>query len=313
MRILQGMDVPLPPAARIAALGVFDGVHRGHQSLLNEVGSWARSLGVEGAVITFDRHPRAFLGEAPLCITSLEHRLLLFDEMGFDVCLVLPFDRRIASMRPADFIADVFRDYLGVRGVVLGFDQRFGQGGLGDADLMRRLGREFGFETRTIEPVLYEGRPVSSTVLRAAISAGRLEDAEEMLGRPVSILGTVMRSSGRGRRMGFPTANISPHHELLPPDGVYLSRARFADKWWPSLTHIGGRPAFREVDAAFAATRAVESYVHGFSGNLYGKQLEVRVVRHIRGVVSFATEEELRRQLLVDLQELETAIADGRL
>jgi len=313
MRILQGMDTALSPRSRIAALGMFDGVHRGHQRLLKEAVSWARRAGAEAAVITFDRHPRALLGSAPLCITSLEHRLLLFEDLGPDLCLVLPFDQRTASMRPEDFVAEVLCDYLHVRGVVLGLDQRFGRGGRGDAVLMRRLGDEFGFETCNIEAVLHRGHPISSTALRSAISEGRLDEAGEMMGRPVSILGTVMRSSGRGRLMGFPTANISPHHEVLPPDGVYLSQTMFADKWWPSLTHIGARPAFRDVDAAFAATRAVESYVHGFSGDLYGRQLEVRIIRLIRAVMSFATEEDLRRQLLLDLRELERAIADGRL
>jgi len=314
MKTIYGTNEVLTDTARIAALGIFDGVHRGHQRILGEVITWARAEGAEATVITFERHPQALLGKtAPPCITSLEHRLVLFARLGLDLCVVLPFDENLARLEPDEFARKILHQYLHTRGIVMGFDQHFGRGGRGDGAYMRRLGEVLGFSVRTLEPVMARGQPISSTALRQAIQRCDLAYATEILGRPPSLLGTVVRGGGRGRALGFPTANLNLHHEVCPPDGVYLTRALVRDTWYPSLTHIGKRPTYLHEDRAFAQTHTVETYLHGFSGELYGEDIEVQLLERIRDVLALPRLEDLRLQIVRDVEHMRRAITAGRL
>lgn len=292
----MGCGEALPAMAfPVATLGTFDGVHLGHQRVIGEAVKWAKEQGGESVVVTFDRHPRRVIeGQAPALITSVEHRLVLFERLGVDVGVVLRFDAEMARLEAEEFAEQIFFDWLRVRGVILGFDCAFGKGRCGDSDLLRRLGLPRGVEVRVCEPVHVQGRPVSSTEVRSAIERGDLDVAAAMLGRPVSLLGTVVHGSGRGHELGFPTANLDLHHEAVPPSGVYLTQTLIDGALLPSLTNIGTRPTlYRAADAAMV----VEVYIEGADESLYGRDIEVRFVRRLREEIAFETIDDLIVQM----------------
>ena len=290
----------------VVTLGVFDGVHRGHQAVLKQVIRLANRHGGEALVITFDRHPRTLLdAEAPPLITSLEHRLVLFERLGIDGALVLRFDHRQAAMSAAQFVEHFLIRRLAARAVVLGFNSRFGRGAEGDIELLRRYEAENSFEVCRGRPVYSSGQPVSSTAIRRAITEGRLGEARRMLGRPVSLLGTVIRGDGRGRSLGFPTANLDLHHEVAPPAGVYATWTRHRQRWLPSVASIGPRPTYDDD----TAPGTVEVHLIDRRGLLYGRDLEVQFVRRLRGQRRFADALSLAQQIGRDVDRTRRLLA----
>lgn len=295
----------------IATIGVFDGVHRGHATVLTETTGWAREVGGTSLVITFDRHPsRVVAGKPPESITSLEHRLHLIEAAGVDVCLVLHFDRELASMDAESFARGVLVETLGVEGLVMGYNCRFGRGGEGDGELAGRLGREMGFAVRAVGPLVVGGAAVSSTRIRGLIEAGDVDGAAELLGRPVSLLGTVVHGDSRGRDLGFPTANLNLHHEVTPPGGVYVCGALVDGEEYAALANIGFRPTFTEKGQE--GRKVVEVYLEGYAGGeFYGRTVEVSIVRFLRGEIRFGSAEALVRQMKEDRRALERFMAEG--
>ena len=292
-------DVPSFAAGSAVTLGVFDGVHRGHMAVLAETVRQARADGLVSLVVTFDAHPRGVLGDSPPpAITSLEHRLVLFDQAGFDAALVLPFSEELASMAPEEFAECILAQALSARAVVLGHDSRFGCGGKGSSRTIERLAPRLGWRVTCVPPVVFDGVPVSSTAIRQAVGAGALDRAEAMLGRPVSVLGTVVHGGHVGRDLGFPTLNIDPHHELHPPRGVYVTTTRGGESHWPSVTNIGHRPT---IDAQTADDLIIETHVLATVGTLYDQQAEVLFRRKIRDEMKFATTQALAEQIRRDI------------
>ena len=301
MQIIHGAR-PLPrlnwPAA---TLGTFDGVHLGHQKILNEVIRWARDNRGEAVAITFSIHPRTVTAGQPAeFITSLEHRLMLMERLGIDVAMVLAFDRRLASTPADEFVRKYLHELIKARGVVVGYNTRFGKDRAGDVTLLARLGRELGFDVREVEPVRVDGKIVSSTAIRDEIGKGNIDHAALMLGRAVSLLGTVVPGDGRGRRLGFPTANLDLHHETKPPAGVYAGYTVIDGATWKALISIGSRPTFHTAESP----EVVEVYVDRFHGDLYGRDIEVRFIRRLRGQERFASADELVARIGQDLEEL---------
>jgi len=288
----------------VATLGTFDGVHLGHQRILRETIGWARSQSGESVVITFSTHPRTITSGLAsgfiTSITSLNHRLVLMERLGVDVAVVLDFDRKLAET-PADVFAETYLcRMIGVRGVVVGYNNRFGKDRTGDANLLRRLGTRAGFEVREVEPVAVDGEVVSSSAIRNAIYRGELEAAAKMLGRPVSVMGTVVGGEHRGTRLGFPTANLDLHHEARPPAGVYAGWTDIDDRHYRVLISIGSQPTFH----APGSPEVVEVYLDGFQGNLYGRDLEVMFVQRLRGQLQFKSADELKQQIRDDIEHL---------
>ena len=224
-------ELPPPgPDGSVVSIGVFDGVHLGHREILQRNVALARTLGARPTVVTFRDHPKQLLlGRAPRTLTSLEHRLELFRRAGIAHTLVLGFDERLRAMPAAEFAATVLVRGLGARRFVLGFDSKFGNSRSGTPEELRRL----GYEVEVVEQVLVRGRAVSSTAIREAVELGDLAAAQEMLGRPFAVYGDVVHGDGLGQRLGFPTANLDPHHELLPPNGVYACWVREAQREAP--------------------------------------------------------------------------------
>ena len=290
----------------VAAIGMFDGVHRGHQKIIETIRHYALEKNGESLVITFDRHPKNIIeSRTPSFITSLEHRLVLLERLGVDHAVVLNFNQKLAQTTAKDFIHEILVSWLGVKCIVMGFDCHFGKNREGDLALVRKLADKYGFEVYDCPPVIYQGQTISSTAIRQAILDGELEKAEGMLGRPVSILGTVVMRSGRGRVLGFPTANLALHHEVRPPRGVYGTKVRWAEKEYLALTNIGIRPTFEsELYSSEDETLETEVYILDFNENIYGLDLEVQFLFKIRDEKRFETENELKAQIEKDKEVL---------
>jgi riboflavin kinase/FMN adenylyltransferase len=296
-------------------LGVFDGVHLGHRYVLEQTVRLARERGGPAVVVTFSRHPRAVIdGRPPQLITSLPHRLRLFEKLGLDAALTLDFDAALRDVAPENFAREIFHDVLRADVVLLGWNGRFGRGGRGDIEVLRKVGREYGFDARQAERLTLGDDGVSSTAIRAAILAGDLDRAARMLGRPVSVLGTVVRGDGRGRTIGWPTANLDLHHEVRPPRGVYGAEAETDDgEKRYALVNIGVRPTFKrgppESDPSSWESRdlhdVVEVHLLDFAGDLYGRELEVRFLKRLRDERRFSGREDLLRRLAEDRREFE--------
>lgn len=298
MRTLHGLDhLPLAVPGSVVTLGVFDGVHLGHQAVIERTRTWSRELGVPAVGVTFRNHPGLVLGpEGPPLIMSLEHRLLLLDRHGLDVCLVLDFTRELSEMPAETFTRLVFVQGLAARVIVLGFDAHFGRGRQGDAKFLESEGVRYGFRVESIGPVEAGGLRVSSTAVREGLARNDLEAVRAMLGRPYSILGLVVRGEGRGRALGYPTANLELQQELIPPGGVYVARARVAASWLQALVSIGDKPTFRS--ASRAVQPAVEVHLVDYcGGELYGTRMEVEFLARLRAQEKFTDPRDLAARI----------------
>ena len=300
MRIVRGLP-PVPPDPRpcAVALGVFDGVHLGHRVILGTAVAHARAAGMPAVACTFDPHPMEVLqpGRAPLPITTLEERLALIEGCGLDAAVVLPFTRELAMMEPEAFVKDVLLARLTAREIVVGFNHRFGRGARGDVAMLRSLGERFGFRTHVAAPLVVEGVTVSSTEIRAALQRGDLAAAGRLLGRPYTLQGVVGHGAGRGRTLGFPTANLVPSRPVLVAPGVYACTAEVAGVKERAVVNVGVRPTFGET------TLAVEAYLLDFSGDLYGQTMTIAFVSRIREERRFPSVDALRSQIEADIEE----------
>lgn len=280
----------------VVTLGMFDGVHLGHQKVIEKIVSIASKKKGESIVLTFDRHPRNYLSRKPQsCITSLEHRLVLFERLGVDITVVLKFDKKFAETSAKDFIDEIIYNSLGAKVVVLGFNCLFGKDRKGNASMVCDLRHIYGFEVISCEPVEFEGEIISSTAIRNNIIQGNLQKAEGMLGRRVSVFGTVIKGSGRGKELGFPTANLNLHHEIRPPYGVYATKVFFDGKEYNSITNIGKRPTFKEN--TYDNEPVVETHIIDFNESIYGRDLEVQFLYKLREETKFENADKLKLQL----------------
>lgn len=283
---------PDPVNASAVTIGVFDGVHLGHQavlaSLVAKAGIWT------SAVVTFDPHPRALItpGAAPRLITTLGRRIELIGQAGIQRIAVVPFGERIRNLSPDEFCQEVLAEGLRARLVVVGADFHFGRNRSGSVEVLRRLGDHFGFEVAVIDLLSGGSGVVSSTMTRQAIAEGRMEEASEMLGRPFDLTGLVVEGAGRGQQLGFPTANLAVPPELVfPGRGVYAAEAVLETKRFPAVVNVGVRPTFE------GTAETVEAHVLDFEGSLYGSQLGLEFVSRIRDEMKFANATALAEQI----------------
>lgn len=282
--------------------GVFDGVHRGHQKIINELIRQSRRHKNPSIVLTFQIHPDKVLNKShPLDITSLRHRVRVFKHLGVDAVLVYPFTNHFSRITPENFIKNLLIKQLKIKGIVVGPDTKFGRNRTGTISLLRRLCKKYHLSLITVPPLKYRGRIISSTRIRKSIQAGKLNQASAMLGRTVSILGTVIKGWGRGKKLGFPTANLKPTHELTPPHGVYASQVQLKGRTYHALTNIGQRPTFNH---STQTEPTVETYILGLKNirkiNLYGQELEVQLFFKLRHERKFNSANELIRQIKRD-------------
>jgi riboflavin kinase / FMN adenylyltransferase len=283
----------------VLAVGFFDGMHKGHRKVVQIAVNRARKIGGQAWVLTFDPHPLNVLspGAAPLLLTSIKHKGRLLDSSGVNGCVVMSFTRRLAGLEPDAFARLLRRSIPALREVIVGQNWHFGKHGKGDAGLLAELGRKLGFKATVVKPAIHEGRPVSSTRIRAEIRRGNLKGTAAMLGRPFSVLGTVIHGRAVGRKIGYPTANLDFHSEALPPCGIYAARALVDGRMRDGVVSLGIRPTFVTRNAR----PILELHLFGFRGNLYGRDVEVFFVKKLRNERRFASVEALSVQIAKDV------------
>ena len=288
----------------VLTVGTFDGVHRGHQAVAAEVVRRARGSGRRSVLVTFDPHPLEVVNPAaaPRLLTLPDERAALLAALGLDQVAVLPFTPALSHLAPDAFVRQVLRAEFGMTELVLGYDHGFGRGRAGDLATMRQLGAADGFGVDVVEPVRDDGQPISSTLIRAAVAHGRLEQAARWLGRSYAVRGTVVAGAGRGRGIGVPTINLAPPdpRKLLPPDGVYAVWVTMQGRGTGDGGRVGGmmnqgpRPTFGDE------TRTLEVHLFDFAGDLYGATVTVAWVDRLRDVRTFPSREALVAQLARD-------------
>ncbi|MEE8161634.1 MAG: bifunctional riboflavin kinase/FAD synthetase [Acidobacteriota bacterium] len=301
MHIIDGLNqFPKSLDFPVMAIGVFDGVHRGHQTIVERLVARAREKQGTCAILTFCPHPQKIISpaDAPLLIQTVDQKEEMLDQLGVDLLVRMPFTRKLSLYSPEKFAREVLHNH-GIREIHVGSNFRFGHRRSGNIETLRALGEELGFEIHEITPVTFRGQRISSTAIRMVLGQGRVAFARRLLGRPYQIVGTVVRGAGRGAQLGFPTANLNLENELIPATGVYATRAHLDGKSFPSLTNIGFRPT---VELESAALPVVETHVLDYHENVYGKPMEVDFCLRLRAERKFDSVEALGRQIETDIQ-----------
>jgi riboflavin kinase / FMN adenylyltransferase len=300
---------PLPrlPNGSTVTVGSFDGVHLGHQAVLQEIDRRARAAGRASVLVTFDPHPLEVVnpGAAPPLLTTGPERLEILAQSPLDYVLILRFDRQLAELPPERFVRDVLLERCGVRELVIGHDHGFGRGRSGDVDTLRRLGAREGFDVDVVDPVDFGGQHVSSSRIRRAVAGGDLRSARAMLGRPYGVVGRVGQGERRGRLLGVPTINLSElsPRKLLPPDGVYAVAVEWRGGRVGGMMNQGPRPTFHD------SRRLLEAHLFDFEGDLYDEWVRIEWVERLRDIERFASLEHLKEQLQDDRTRALAALA----
>lgn len=297
MKIFHGTENANIMRPTVLTLGVFDGLHLGHQRIMETVVERAKSIGAVPTAITFDPHPRAVLHpeSAPPLLQPLDQRLANFEVLGIEQAIVIAFNREFASQPAEVFLSDIVHDRLHAREVYLGEGFAFGKNRGGNIGLLRSVGETLGFVADEVDEVQIRGHRVSSSAIRELLVEGRVNLARRMLGRPYGVEGVIIRGNRRGHTIGFPTANLKPVNRVIPRYGVYATATLIDGRWRKSITNIGIRPTF-ESDA----DPSIETYVFDFDGDLYGAVLRVRFLHRIRDERKFNGIDELKDQIVKD-------------
>jgi riboflavin kinase/FMN adenylyltransferase len=301
-------SVPTSWGHCVVTIGVFDGIHRGHQSIIGEAVRLAGERGVPSVLITFVPHPSEVVrpGSHPPVLTSIVRRAELVEQLGVDVFLALPFTLEFSRMPPDEFIHQALVDRLHAFAVVVGENFRFGHRAAGDVQLLERLGHRFGFTTDGISLMTEDDTVLSATYVRSCVTAGDMDTAARVLGRPHRVDGVVERGDQRGRALGFPTANLrTDEWAAVPADGVYAGRVVRLDEWGRTIPgadlgmaaiSVGTNPTFE------VRQRRVEAYVLDFAGDLYGAALGIEFVQRLRGMEKYDSVDALVAQMHADVR-----------
>lgn len=293
-------DLPDGFGPAVVTIGNFDGVHLGHRQILRSVVGAARSLSIEAVALTFNPHPLEVVApeRAPLALTSMRQRIALMRDEGIDRVSVLRFTKEISQLSPRAFAEQFLARKLGARQVVVGANFRFGRRQAGNADTLRTLGQNLGFDVAFADTVAVDGDVVSSTRVRRLVRAGRMEEARSLLGREFSLEGKIVSGEGIGSKRTVPTLNLEPESRVLPADGVYITRTRPAgrESCLPSVTNVGVRPTFD------GRRRTVETFVLGAVETSAPTAIELKFLRKIRDERKFPSAQSLRKQIEADIE-----------
>jgi riboflavin kinase/FMN adenylyltransferase len=298
---------PGPFSRTVVTVGNFDGVHLGHQAILGRVTSRARELGSQPVALTFDPHPVKVLqprAELPL-LTTPGQKFRLLTAAGMEAVVVLPFTQEFAAIPAREFVVRYFVEGLKAREVVVGHDYSFGHKREGNIDLLKALGQTLGFTVQVVWAVEVQGAVVSSSLIRAMLKLGKVEEANQLLGRPYSVSGRVIAGKGRGARvLGIPTANLSPENDLLPASGIYAVVAHQGNQVLPGVANIGTCPTFDGETAL-----SLEVHIFDFAGDLYDQNLDVDFIARLREERRFPSVEALGAQIRADIQAARRVLA----
>ncbi len=298
MQVEEELQKFAPQRDTVLTVGVFDGVHLGHQRLIDYLKRQALSGDYLPGVVTFRSHPRLVLspGTALHFLTSLDERIRLLKELGLELVVPLTFDRELANLTARQFLG-LLQGHLRMRGLVIGPDFALGKNREGDVNALHEIGKESGFWVEIVSPGMANGEVISSTAIRQALSRGDIAKVNRLLGRRFALTGRVIHGDERGKQLGYPTANLAMNKEqAIPGDGVYVTRTYLGHHAYPSVTNIGKRPTFGK------GARTVEVYLIGFDGAVYGEEIKVEVVEKLRSEKHFATPEALKEQISRDVQ-----------
>ena len=302
MRLFHGTENAAIARPTVLTLGVYDGLHLGHQLIMKTVVERARAAEAVPTVITFEPHPRAVLHpeSAPPLLQTFDQKIEALSAMGIEQTIVIHFDQAFSQIDAEDFLRDTVLNRLQAKEVYLGRGFFFGHNRAGNIDLLRRASKELGFFADEVPEVRLRAKRIGSTRIREALLAGGVNLARRMLGRPYGVEGPVVRGDERGAKLGFPTANIHPHNRVIPRRGVYVTATLIAGQWRRSVTNIGTRPTFGEQ-----LESSVETHVLGWTGNLYGDVVRVRFLHRLREEKKFGSIDELKTQIERDVWRAE--------
>lgn len=294
----------------VATVGTFDGVHLGHWAVLQEIRARAEATDRRSVLVTFDPHPLRIVRpeHAPLLLTTPIEKKEILAESGLDWAVFLSFTEALSRYEPRRFVEEILVERLGVEELVIGYDHGFGRDREGDPGTLQKIGEELGFTVDVVDPVAAGGSAVSSSRIRHLLSEGRVREARDCLGRPYSIRGVVVRGEGRGRGLGFPTANLrgAERDKLIPPQGIYAVRGVLRGGTYTGALHLGPRPTFK------GSPPSIELHLVDFDRDIYGEEVRVDFIEHLRGVEPFTTVEALVRQIRVDVEAARRAVETGR-
>ena len=290
-------DIAEFPRETAVTFGVFDGIHLGHQAVINTLLQRAAADNLMSVLVGFYPHPLAFLApeRCPPLLTPLAKRVKILQQFGIDEIVILSFDAQIATMSPESFVERVLLKKCRARHVVVGYACQFGKDRAGNAEGLAALSQNYTFDVSVVPPTEVNGTPVHSTRIREALAQGDLERSSELLGRPYSLVGHVVHGDGRGKEIGFPTANIETQNQVYPPNGVYAIRAKLEEQWLAGVLNIGMRPTFN------GANIQVEGHFFDFNEMIYGKLVEIFLVEKIRNERKFPSLEFLIQQIQRDI------------
>jgi len=306
-------ELPSGGLGTVVTIGTFDGVHRGHWEVLSQIRRRARKAGRRSVLATFYPHPLTIVRPelAPPMLTTPVEKKEILAESGLDYAVFLPFTPLLAEYTPRRFVEEILVGRLGVKELVVGYDHHFGKGRAGDADTLRELGSEMGFDVHVVGPVGAGERPISSTDIRRALLEGDVVSAREGLGRPYSIRGIVVRGEQRGRTLGFPTANLevsgggSAGQKLIPAPGIYAVRGILKAGTYNGALHLGPRPTFK------GSPPSIELHLMDFEKDIYGEEVRVDFVRHLREIRPFDSQRTLINQMREDVREARAILSEA--
>ncbi len=309
MRVIRRLPLlDPPPGGSVVTIGNFDGVHLGHREIFRRVVGEARSRQATAAVITFEPHPLRLLApdKAPPRINTPVEKVRLIRASCIDLLLVLPFTRKLAALPAADFVRDILVRRLAVRHLVIGYDYAFGRNRQGDATFLAAAAKRHGFTLEVLEPLRSGAHVYSSTRIRQALLRGDVNGVVGVLGRHFTLDGHVVSGAGRGRQLGFPTANLKTAKELLPKDGVYAVRVRYGRRMYDAVVNLGRRPTFSSAEPT------LEIHLLDFSGDLYGSRLRLYFVERLRDERRFPSVVALQAAICEDIAKAREILAATR-
>jgi riboflavin kinase/FMN adenylyltransferase len=301
MQIIQDLaEFPRSLSYPVMTIGVFDGVHLGHQRILERLTERAQKKKGTSVILTFTPHPQKIISpaQAPLLLQTRDQKEEILETVDVDIMLRLPFTRQLSLYSPSEFALQVLHNH-GIREIHVGSNFRFGHRRSGDIAALTSLGEEYRFQVHEIDPVFHRGTRISSSSIRGLLAAGKVTLARHLLGRPYQIEGIVVHGSGKGTQLDFPTANLDLENELIPAAGVYVSRAHVNGKTYTAVTNLGYRPTIREQ---LTDRPVVEPHLLDFEENIYGKRMKLDLYFRLRAEKRFDGVEELKRQIGKDVE-----------
>jgi riboflavin kinase/FMN adenylyltransferase len=302
MRLFHGTDNADIARPTVLTLGVFDGLHLGHQLIMKTVVERAKEVGAVPTVITFEPHPRAVLHpeSAPPLLQTFDQKIEALGVLGIEQTIIIHFDQKFSEIRAEDFLRDTVVNRLHAKEVYLGRGFAFGHDREGNIDLLHRVSDRLEFFADEVPEVRLRGHRIGSSRIRELLQQGRVNLARRMLGRPYGVEGPVVRGDERGAKLGFPTANLHPQNRVIPRGGVYVTAALIEGQWRRSVTNIGTRPTFADANEP-----SVETHVLNWSGSLYSDVLRVRFLRRLRDEKKFGSVDQLKSQIGSDVSRAE--------